>query len=64
MKWFQEKFLRYLTPVSIGALLVTLVLLFSFKGELIIKQPQVIFLIAIPSFYSDLPHFCFNICNR
>ncbi len=50
MKWFQEKFLRYLTPVSIGALLVTLVLLFSFKGELIIKQPQVIFLIAIPLF--------------
>lgn len=50
MKWFQEKFLHYLTPVSIGALLVTLVLLFSFKGELIIKQPQVIFLIAIPLF--------------
>lgn len=48
MKWFEEKFLHYLTPVSIGALLVTLVLLFSFKGELIIKQPQVIVLIAIP----------------
>jgi len=50
MKWFEEKFLHYLTPVSIGALLVTLVLLFSFKGELIIEQPQVIFLIAIPLF--------------
>ena len=50
MKWFEEKFLHYLTPVSIGALLVTLVLLFSFKGELIIKQPQVILLIAIPLF--------------
>jgi ACR3 family arsenite transporter len=49
-KWFQEKFLHYLTPVSIGALLVTLVLLFSFKGELIISQPQVIFLVAIPLF--------------
>ncbi|MFA5039284.1 MAG: ACR3 family arsenite efflux transporter [Candidatus Omnitrophota bacterium] len=49
-RWFEEKFLRYLTPVSIGALLVTLVLLFSFKGELMIKQPQVIFLIAIPLF--------------
>ena len=49
-KWFEEKFLHYLTPVSIGALLVTLVLLFSFKGELIISQPQVIFLIAIPLF--------------
>jgi ACR3 family arsenite transporter len=49
-KWFEEKFLRYLTPVSIGALLVTLILLFSFKGELIINQPQVIFLIAVPLF--------------
>jgi len=48
LEWFQEKFLHYLTPVSIGALLVTLILLFSFKGDLIIKQPQVIFLIAIP----------------
>lgn len=49
-KWFEEKFLHYLTPVSIGALLVTLVLLFSLKGELIIKRPQVIFLIAVPLF--------------
>ncbi|MBU1004333.1 MAG: ACR3 family arsenite efflux transporter, partial [Nanoarchaeota archaeon] len=50
IEWFKEKFLHYLTPVSIGALLVTLILLFSFKGELIIRQPQVIFLIAIPLF--------------
>ncbi len=50
LKWFEERFLRYLTPVSIGALLVTLVLLFSFKGELIINQPQIILLIAIPLF--------------
>jgi len=50
MKWFEERFLHYLTPVSIGALLVTLILLFSFKGDLIVKQPQVIFLIAIPLF--------------
>ena len=49
-KWFEEKFLHYLTPVSITALLITLVLLFSFKGELIIKHPQTIFLIAIPLF--------------
>lgn len=49
-KWFEESFLHYLTPVSIGALLVTLVLLFSFKGELIINQPQVILLIAVPLF--------------
>lgn len=50
LKWFEEKFLNYLTPVSICALLLTLVLLFSFKGELIINQPQIIFLIAVPLF--------------
>ncbi|MEW6101394.1 MAG: ACR3 family arsenite efflux transporter [Candidatus Omnitrophota bacterium] len=50
LKWFEERFLHYLTPVSIGALLLTLILLFSFKGELIINQPQIIFLIAIPLF--------------
>ncbi|MCF7908615.1 MAG: ACR3 family arsenite efflux transporter [Candidatus Omnitrophica bacterium] len=48
--WFKEKFLHFLTPVSIGALLITLILLFSFKGNLIVKQPQVIVLIAIPLF--------------
>jgi len=47
-KWFEEKFIHHLTPVSIGALLITLVLLFSLKGELIIRQPQIIFLIAVP----------------
>lgn len=48
LTWFEGKFLRYLTPVSISALLLTLVLLFSFKGELILNQPQIILLIAIP----------------
>ncbi len=50
IEWFKETFLHYLTPVSIGALLLTLILLFSFKGELIINQPQVILLIAVPLF--------------
>ncbi|MCP4650852.1 MAG: ACR3 family arsenite efflux transporter [PVC group bacterium] len=49
-KWFEEKFIHWLTPVSIGALLLTLILLFSFKGELIMGQPQIILLIAIPLF--------------
>jgi len=49
-KWFEEKFIHNLTPVSIGALLITLVLLFSFKGDLILRQPQIILFIAIPLF--------------
>ena len=49
-EWFKEKFLHVLTPVSIMALLLTLVLLFSFKGEIIMKQPLTILWIAIPLF--------------
>ena len=48
--WFKEKFLHILTPVTIIALLVTLVLLFSFKGEVIIENPMTILWIAIPLF--------------
>ncbi|MDY0042640.1 MAG: ACR3 family arsenite efflux transporter [Desulforhabdus sp.] len=46
--WFATKFLHVLTPVSIIALLATLVLLFSFKGETIIENPLTILWIAIP----------------
>ena len=48
--WFKEKFLHVLTPVTIIALLITLVLLFSFKGEVIISNPLTILWIAIPLF--------------
>jgi ACR3 family arsenite transporter len=47
-EWFDKKFLHYLTPVSITALLATLVLLFSFKGETILANPLTILWIAIP----------------
>ena len=48
--WFKEKFLHVLTPVTIIALLTTLVLLFSFKGEVILVRPLTILWIAIPLF--------------
>jgi len=49
-EWFREKFLHVLTPITIIALLITLVLLFSFKGEVIIGNPLTILWIAIPLF--------------
>ncbi len=48
--WFKEKFLPILTPITIIALLVTLILLFSFKGDVIISNPLTILWIAIPLF--------------
>ncbi|MFC1629484.1 ACR3 family arsenite efflux transporter [Gemmatimonadota bacterium] len=52
--WFREKFLHLLTPVTITALLVTLVLLFSFKGDVIIANPLTILWIAIPLFFQTM----------
>ena len=52
--WFKEKFLGVLTPVTIGALLLTLVLLFSFKGEVILANPLTILWIAIPLFIQTI----------
>lgn len=49
-EWFERKFLKYLTPVAIAALLITLILLFAFKGELIVNNPLHILLIAVPLF--------------
>ena len=52
--WFRDKFLHVLTPVTITALLITLVLLFSFKGETILSNPLTILWIAVPLFLQTL----------
>jgi len=43
-----DRTLKVLQPLSIGALLVTLVMLFGFQGEQIIAQPAIIALLAVP----------------
>ena len=54
LEWFNTKFLYRLTPVSIAALLATLLLLFSFKGEIIVAYPLTILWIAIPLFIQTI----------
>ncbi len=46
--WFKTKFLPKFKPVSILALLLTLVLLFAFQGNTISEKPLIILLVAIP----------------
>lgn len=48
IKWFNEVFLKKLKPVSIIALLSTLVFIFAFQGAKIIENPIAILLIAVP----------------
>jgi ACR3 family arsenite transporter len=52
--WFRRHFLPILTPISITALLFTLVLLFSFKGDVITANPATIAWIAIPLFIQTM----------
>jgi arsenite transporter len=47
-QWYKESFLGTLKPVSIIALLSTLILIFAFQGDRIIKNPFDILLIAVP----------------
>jgi ACR3 family arsenite transporter len=54
LQWFQQRFLPVLTPVSIVALLVTLVLLFSLKGGVILGNPLTILWIAVPLFIQTI----------
>ncbi len=53
-RWFRERFLHLLTPVTIGALLITLVLLFSLKGDIILARPLMIVWIAVPLFVQTI----------
>ncbi|HLP96893.1 MAG TPA: ACR3 family arsenite efflux transporter [Sideroxyarcus sp.] len=43
-----QQALAALNPVSISALLLTLVLLFAFQGKAIVEQPLIILMLAIP----------------
>jgi len=56
-KWFYESFAPHLHTVSITALLVTLVILFSLQGNVIIDQPFNIGMIAIPLFIQTMVIF-------
>ncbi|MDD4898862.1 MAG: ACR3 family arsenite efflux transporter [Methanocellales archaeon] len=47
-EWFENKFTPSLHMVSIVALLTTLVTLFSLQGNVIVEQPFIIGMIAIP----------------
>ena len=57
IEWFEERFLHILTPITIVALLLTLVLLFSFKGEVITSNPLTILWIAVPLFIQTIVIF-------
>ncbi len=55
--WFQSRLVPKLRTVSITALLITLVVLFSLQGSVILEMPAVVGMIAIPIFINIIVVF-------
>ena len=65
-KWFNQKFIPAISPITLIALIFTIIIMFSLKGEMIISLPIDVLRIALPLyiFFIILFFIMFFVANK